>query len=206
MKYFIKNTDNNGNPLSEDQRIFFNNSKCINKQKQLILCYHGSPNKFEKFEKKKIGSTNDFGMYGPGFYFSNKRNNAINWGTTDTEKVYLYKVYLNITKPFYIVDAKSEKKFYDIFDKDIDNALRKDGIDPNKKGLNLAEINTPNYRKQKMKNFEKIKEKYDGVIVTYFQNETGPHEEQYVIFDANQVKLIDNDIPSKNKEMTESIH
>jgi hypothetical protein len=60
-----------------------NASKIVDENGEPLVCYHGSRENFSVFEKKYIGSTNDMGFYGSGFYFTfqklgENRNYAIN--------------------------------------------------------------------------------------------------------------------------------
>ena len=47
-----------------------NASKVVDKNGEPLVVYHGSPNKFTIFDKGKIGSTTDYGVFGIGFYFA----------------------------------------------------------------------------------------------------------------------------------------
>lgn len=60
--------------------------------------YHGSPNEFTVFDKKKAKSS---GYFGKGFYFSDSSNQAGVYGTN-------YEVYLNIKIHFMRAQMKSQ--------------------------------------------------------------------------------------------------
>ena len=64
-------------------------SKVVNADGTPKVMYHGSPNQFTIFEKKRSKSSN---LYGRGFYFSDSDAHAGTYGE-------LYKVYLNVKNP-----------------------------------------------------------------------------------------------------------
>jgi hypothetical protein len=45
-------------------------SKILDDNGEPLVCYHGSNNEFNVFEEKYLGSSNDMGFYGQGFYFT----------------------------------------------------------------------------------------------------------------------------------------
>lgn len=59
-----------------------------------IVFYHGTKNKFNEFDKSKIGSSNDPGWLGSGFYFYDNYEDAAQYG-----KVNSY--YLHIENPYF---------------------------------------------------------------------------------------------------------
>lgn len=88
-KFSFPETDSNGNKLSEQQREYFKDSKIVDDNGNLKVMYHGSPNSFTVFDKKKAKSG---GYYGNGFYFTDSEAHANHYGNA-------YIVYLNITNP-----------------------------------------------------------------------------------------------------------
>lgn len=88
-------TDSNGKKLSDNQIDYFKDSVVRDGSGRLLVCYHGSPNKFTKFVMR---DTTNYPIYGRGFYFTTKRNTAKNY--SDKNGV-LYKSYLNIKNPYY---------------------------------------------------------------------------------------------------------
>ena len=97
LKESISNakTDSNGKKLSDNQIDYFKDSVVRDDNGRLLVCYHGSPNKFTKFI---IRDATNYPIYGKGFYFTNKRNTAKNY--SDKNGI-LYKSYLNIKNPYY---------------------------------------------------------------------------------------------------------
>jgi predicted amidophosphoribosyltransferase len=47
-----------------------NISKLVDDNGEPLTCFHGSNNEFNVFEEKYLGSSNDMGFYGQGFYFT----------------------------------------------------------------------------------------------------------------------------------------
>lgn len=71
-----------------------NASKILDENGEPLKVYHGSSNEFRTFDPDMIGSANDFGFYGRGFYFSPKETYAQGYGD------FVYPAFLNIRKPF----------------------------------------------------------------------------------------------------------
>lgn len=81
--------DSFGNELSKEQAEYFKDSKIRDDKGNLKVMYHGSPESFTVFDKKKAKSS---GTYGKGFYFTDSTSHAATYGRS-------YEVYLNITNP-----------------------------------------------------------------------------------------------------------
>ena len=81
--------DNKGRDISEGQAKFFEESKVRDADDNIKTMYHGSPESFEAFDKKKAKSS---GYYGRGFYFTDSESHASQYGN-------LYEVYLDIRNP-----------------------------------------------------------------------------------------------------------
>jgi hypothetical protein len=82
-------SDSSGKQLTPEQQEFFKDSKMRDDAGNLMVMYHGSPESFTVFDKKKAKSS---GYYGSGFYFTNSGSHANQYGNA-------YEVYLNITNP-----------------------------------------------------------------------------------------------------------
>ncbi|MDO4494945.1 MAG: hypothetical protein Q4B62_04065 [Clostridiaceae bacterium] len=81
LYYFVKQYDKNFSPTSS--------SKVVNADGTPKIMYHGSPNSFTAFDKKKAKAS---GLYGKGFYFTDSESHAGQYGDK-------YAVYLNIKNP-----------------------------------------------------------------------------------------------------------
>lgn len=91
----ISTKDNQGRTLSKQQQDFFKDSKIKDKDGNLLEVYHGTNNgEFTIFNKDYIGSSNDKGWYGEGFYFATHEGEAKTYGQQ------VKKAYLNIKNPF----------------------------------------------------------------------------------------------------------
>lgn len=55
---------------------WFDGSHAVDEHGRPLVVYHGSDNDFDKFSIDKIGSKNDSGFLGRGFYFSTSKNTA----------------------------------------------------------------------------------------------------------------------------------
>lgn len=78
--------------LSEEQKVYFKDSKIRNKNGSLMICYHCTEQQFDAFDITLVGSGHG-ACYGDGFYFSSEP--IPEYGRT-------IKVYLNIKKPYVI--------------------------------------------------------------------------------------------------------
>ena len=92
IKYSLK--DSEGKSLTEEQVEYFKNSKVRDDKGNLLIAYHGSPNKFFTFDRNRIGKGTD--QFGAGFYFATDENSAHSYGDN------IHKIYLNIEKPIVI--------------------------------------------------------------------------------------------------------
>lgn len=106
----ITSVDSLGNQLSQEQINYFKNSKVRDKDGNLIVCYHGTPNPgFKEFNPKD--SKSQFGKYKFDKYnvnyFTTDKKSATSYteiGIEENDNV--YACYLNIVNPF-IVDNKT---------------------------------------------------------------------------------------------------
>ena len=115
-KFALPDTDSDGRKLTTEQKEFFKNSqirvaekdgwkKTISPDGNLLPVYHGTNSgEFTIFDKGAIGSANDSGWYGRGFYFAFDRSEASTYGRNVLE------CYLNVENPFFFDE---EMKFYD---------------------------------------------------------------------------------------------
>ena len=78
---------------------FFKETKIVDASGNLQVMYHGSPQSFTVFDRKKAKSS---GLYGKGFYFTTSDTHAGTYGNA-------YEVYLNIKNP--LSETSGEKTF-----------------------------------------------------------------------------------------------
>ena len=94
VRFALPETDSTGASLSQEQREFFKDSKVVDDNGNLLITYHGSPNRFFTFDRGRIGKGND--QFGAGFYFATSEEASRSYGDN------VHKTYLNITKPIVI--------------------------------------------------------------------------------------------------------
>ena len=94
-------------PLVEEAKKYNNADEFVKSQGKPF--FHGTNNKFDEFDIKKIGSQTDPGLFGKGFYFANNEDvakRAIKGGTAK----YVKEVNLNIKNPLDISQFKTKKE------------------------------------------------------------------------------------------------
>lgn len=106
--------DNKGNNLTKEQQEFFKNSKIrvkevdgwaetISDDGQLFRVYHGTnSDEFFEFNKRTIGSANDSGWFGKGFYFAFSKGEAATYGGNVLE------CYLNVENPYFFGESTQQ--------------------------------------------------------------------------------------------------
>lgn len=142
----INNKDNLGNELSKEQIEYFKNSKIVDSNNNLLVCYHGSPTpNFKEFNPKD--SKSQFGKYKFGNhnvnYFTTDRKSASTYTEFGYDDGTIFECYINVVNP-YIVDNKSEAEI--------------------KSHLNIKD---DRLREQQIKLFDKIFNKWQGKILDY---------------------------------------
>ena len=163
-------------------------SKIVDENGEPLINYHGTSSDFNEFVKNEIGKvTNNAGIFGNGFYFTNGKKLAENYSKYNKEKKgKVIEGYLNIKKPF-IWSSKSSVE-----------VAKKLGFPSTriKDGALLPLVDD----KQIIKFTENLKNAgYDGVIYNYKKGTGGRFEEDFVvnetvIFEPNQVKsAVNND-------------
>lgn len=163
-------------------------SKIVDENGEPLINYHGTSSDFNEFVKNEIGKvTNNAGIFGNGFYFTNGKKLAENYSKYNKEKKgKVIEGYLNIKKPF-IWSSKSSVE-----------VAKKLGFPSTriKDGTLLPLVDD----KQIIKFTENLKNAgYDGVIYNYKKGTGGRFEEDFVvnetvIFEPNQVKsAVNND-------------
>lgn len=81
--------DSEGNTLSQKQQEYFKDSKVRNAEGKLLVMYRGGKGDFTVFDRKKSKPSN---LYGRGFYFTNSKNHAEQYGNARP-------FYLNLKHP-----------------------------------------------------------------------------------------------------------
>lgn len=149
-------------------------SKVVDENGEPLVVYHNSDNKFTEFDPTKIGSANDLGFYGSGFYFTKNKDYASSYGENT------YEVFLNIRDPF-IANSTESSQASIMFNREDDSLI--------------------DYAGENYGNYQNNIESADGIIhdgPSYYRG--GQHIQEYVVKNPNQVKSATGNIGTFSKE------
>jgi hypothetical protein len=174
-------TDNQGNELTPEQISFFRNSKVRDKNGNLLVVYHGTPHKFDTFDKTKVGSRFTYlkgGEYRPeytlGFYFTDDKHYASTVGRDGLQNI-IKECYLNIENPLVLnVSGWGGSVAYaDICHNDI----------------------------------KRWSAGHDGIIINHYDEDDKEFLEDRVIiaFEPNQIKSVTTKSPTESDNLNEKI-
>lgn len=180
VRYSLRDSD--GRELTAEQAEFFKDSKVRDKDGNLLRVYHGTDAEFTVFDKRKIGSATDNGMWGRGFYFADNRKTP--YGTKTME------AYLDIRNPLILSDFKTETNLADYLDID-ESILTQDYESGLFRPLNSYIAAFTSHVKENG---------HDGIFVT--RNDS---MNEYVAFSPSQIKSIDNLNPTENEDIRYSL-
>ena len=202
-KYSLSH-DSQGRELSKEQQEYFKDSKVRDENGNLKVMYHGSPNKnFTIFDITKAKAS---GLYGRGFYFTPYSTMAGNYNNFNKGKI--FETYINSINPLTTktndITREQFKKFVEKVAENEDYSIENYGTN------NIDEIVDLVYGKgdfgilqdinataigdlvEAVKLFNKVnKTNYDGIDVI----------DQFVVFEPNQIKNIDNTNPTTNEDI-----
>lgn len=169
--------DSEGNVLSQGQRDFFKDSKVRDKEGNLLVAYHGSPNVFDEFDLSRAGE-NTGSMRGDGIYLTTNENVAVAYTEGKHGPI---KAYVNLVNPLILGErgVVSELRARGV---DIDKYMREQG-QSHEFGLDLTPI-------LKAEGYDGIFDEPSGTIVAY---------------ESNQIKLTTNHTPTKSGNMRFSL-
>lgn len=190
--------DNKGRTLTKEQQEYFKDSKVRDENGNLLTVYHGTNNDFTIFENEFIGkNTNNEGIFGKGFYFTEKKSLADNYNRKDGKLAKdgsgkTMELYLDMKNPFYWNDIETKEKMEAFIE---ETGMPKYVVRWNNTLKNQMAPITDIKAERK---FSEILQKngYDGVIYKY-DDAVG----EYVVFNSNQIKNIDNTNPTSNKDI-----
>ena len=89
-------TDNKGRELTKEQQEYFRDSKVRDEEGRLLEVYHGTDEDFTVFDLSYLGTANDLGFLGDGFYFATHKGEAQYYGSK------IMAGYLDVRNPFNI--------------------------------------------------------------------------------------------------------
>lgn len=188
--------DSDGNELSQAQQEYFADSKVRDEEGNLLVMYHGTPNAgFTVFKDGSYFTQNE--EYAKEYKEQGASYSGYKQEANDPD---VYKVYLNITKPF---DTRNEAE-REIFENEYYGQW---GM-----GTPLMESGLPDWMDgEDLKEFlEENEYDYDGLILD--EGGTGGYEEDvqsrglsYVVFSPEQVKNVDNVNPTADEDIRFSL-
>lgn len=196
-------TDSDGTQLTEEQQEYFKNSKVRDKNGDLKVMYHGSQESFTVFDKKKAKSS---GLYGKGFYFTESKSHAQQYGSQ-------YEVYLNITNPVQNgtknITKDQLRNFVEALAENEDYGIENYGY-----GATVDSITEDVYGKDDFAmlmdlnvtcvgNMVEAIELFNEVNGTDYNGIVAPTET--VAFYPNQIKKIDNQSPTSDSDIRFSL-
>ena len=176
-RYSLSRKDSEGKVLSQGQRDFFKDSKVRDKEGNLLVAYHGSPNVFDEFDLSRAGE-NTGSMWGDGIYLTTNENVAVAYTEGKHGPI---KAYVNLVNPLILGErgAVSELRARGV---DIDKYMREQG-QSREIGLDITPI-------LKAEGYDGIFDESSGTIVAY---------------ESNQIKLTTNHTPTKSGNMRFSL-
>lgn len=179
----IGEVDENGlkYKLSPEQEMFFKNSKIRDENGNLKTVYHGTKSDFDEFNRRKIGSATDPGMYGAGFYFSDHEGTSRNYGDR------VIKTHLNIKNPLNLGDFNSKESLAE--------HLR---ISPDILSDSGGFIHPTTSHASSFSSALRYAG-YDGVIIPHTTK--GARGNEIVALDPEQIKYTDNLNPTDSPDM-----
>ena len=204
-------TDSNGNMLSNEQVDYFKNSKVRDENGNLIPVYHGSPNEFTVFDKgrMKTGATL-YASSGDGFYFTDNETKADKY----SKGGYKYSTYLNLTNPFVVENNLSNEASniltefsHQIIDTHPEATQKDIGayevFDKNDIGQRSGTAILSGVVSEYGDEFTKfLKNKgYDGIKSSVTDYDNYGEKYNYVAFEPNQIKNIDNLTPTQDDDI-----
>ena len=192
--FSMPETDNQGRKLTAEQQEFFKDSKVRDENGNLLVVYHGTGEDFTVFTDKLMGKNNG-NAFGQGYYFTSSRfiaNSYKNNAKGSNPKV--MEVYLDMENPF---DFLGEG---DLLDK-AERLMNKYGVSNigNKLKSNIHALGFIKSiaSENNISTSEILQDLgFDGII----------SGNEYVVFEPNQIKNIDNTNPTENPDIRYSMN
>lgn len=196
--------DSDNNKLSKAQIDFFKDSKVRDENGNLMVMYHGTPAAdFTKFRSGSYFTANE--AYANRY--QNPSASSISTGKQQTNPN-TYRVYLNITKPFDINDAKAR----DIYINEYIKGKRAIGISPYMSDAYYDSIDSIDWTEaEDLKDFlEEEGYDYDGIVLDEgadggYGEDVQYRGKSYMTFSPKQVKNVDNKQPTENEDIRFSL-
>ena len=209
VKENFSTKDSTGRELSKEQQEYFKDSTVRDENGNLLVMYHGTPEDFTVFDKKKARAS---GTYGRGFYFTREDNHARHYGKPK-------EYYLKIDNPLSTKDKTITKpqlrKFLEVIAKDEDYGLENYGYGSTVESVidriyDDYDTSRPEYRKTDFSILWDVNltaigdlvaaiELFNEVNGTTYDGIVLPTET--VTFNSEQAKLTSNLNPTKDKDI-----
>jgi hypothetical protein len=226
-------TDNQNRTLTKEQQEYFKDSKARDENGNLLTVYHGTPNKFTKFDRSKLGdNTITYGNTGFGHFvtpnkeFSQRFLDIDETGATGN----VMELYANVTNPIthpYMAEYKYSgeeldnivRTYYEAIDnqeaiKFLEETMEEEGIESLYEayryiavGLDTDpfEYSADEYEKLKAKGYDAV-EIVEGLERNLVENSTSDKPViSYAVFESNQLKNTTNKKPTSNPDIRYSL-
>ena len=192
-KYSLTN-DSKGNELSDKQKEYFKDSKVVNDNGELTVVYHGTPKA-------------DFTVFNRNYnFFTDSEEMADSYAPT-SEK---FKGYLNIKNP-YVIDAQGEKWSKIPIDEETIELLQNFGSSVFQEEGKWR-TSTDDIIAAIEEGVEEGEFNYDGIIIknvddtgSYHKGKDNVIANDYIVFNSNQFKNIDNVNPTADPDIRYSL-
>lgn len=194
IRRYSLSQDTKGRTLTKDQQEYFKDSKVVDDNGNLLVVYHGT---------RKA----DFTVFNRNHtYFTDSKEMADSYAPTGEK----YEGYLNIKRPF-VIDAQGERWSKIPVDKTTRDLLERYGGSVFKDGGKWR--STPADVVSAIEDgIEEGEFDYDGVIIknvddtgVYWEDSNKHLATDYIVFNSNQFKNIDNKTPTDNPDINLSL-
>lgn len=206
IRFSLSTKDNQGRELTKEQQEFFKDSKVRDDEGNLKVMYHGTPDtNFTIFENNRANSGAGLkGLTNKGFYFTDTKQGAEQYAIPRGERGIgeapgVKEVYLNMTNPL-VVDSVSKegiKQIKDFFGIKGNKKITFNNIDNYVNKMLYDDAYNLRSEEQRQAYFNSTG--YDGVILK------GQYGDEYVVFNSNQIKDVNNINPTDNPDIRYSL-
>ena len=206
-QYSISETDSDGNALTAEQREYFQNSKVVDEDGNLLVMYHGT-NANKDFTVFDTYGGN-FGLFGVGSYFTDNADVARSYtkkGRGTNERV--YSVYLNIKNPL-DMDAPFDQSAWKLPSEVQDYVRDAKTNEEAYRGLKEYCQDEGMYKWEAEEYlFDIVFDQFDGITHVgggRYGSKDGPRHRVYIAFSPEQIKRVDNLSPTTSPDIRYSL-
>lgn len=206
-QYSISETDSDGNALTSEQLAYFQNSKVVDENGNLLVMYHGT-NANKDFTVFDTYGGN-FGLFGVGSYFTDNADVARSYtkkGRGTNERV--YSVYLNIKNPL-DMDAPFDQSAWKLPSEVQDYVRDAKTNEEAYRGLKEYCQDEGMYKWEAEEYlFDIVSDQFDGITHVgggRYGSKDGPRHRVYIAFSPEQIKRVDNLSPTTSPDIRYSL-